>query len=732
MVLIEACRDNWPASLSEPDRAAMDQYLLDLASGALGVPKRGRGYDWRRVARDAGVAEPIGGETRAHIRAVLDAYASPARGRSPQVKPRTRVVGPKREKRRSGRTAQPIVAFPEPVPGPWKDVPGFSAALDLHMRRHGDTAYGLQKALLLRGGRVSVSTLALWRRGAKSPQDAASLKLFALLEERYRLEPGYFAAKRQREPRATRRPKLKAVSSPEMRRLAWHLPDDFDERPAAERAEILSWVRSVIIAGTTDYRRFQAEAIKQRYGLQFTCAGPALRGRTSLEQGRALPTSRRPGARLAPPGLDEEMRALVRFKTDVLTAPGLRRSGVWGAPAADQRAEHFGLMFGAMAASPHGPVRGLGAPLERLTLALLAFPAVWDWYVQWRHDRRGFYTRWEVDLLSTGVSLLREGTGWLRQTPSIVDRLEPIPGLVTDADVARARRDWAEVCQEGHAHGVARMKEIERVARVHRDPFEPILVVLEAERPLAEYRKITDEILRRMPDARRHPKAAAEAVRAFLMLRIGLHTGLRQRNLRELMLCPRGSTPRPERWLEQHRRGELRWDERASAWEVYIPSVAFKNSGSSFFGKRPFRLHLPDLSSLREQIDAYVERHRPLLLGGCSDPGTFFVKSVKATSRTASYNQTTFYEAWRLTIQRYGIFNPYTGRGAIPGLLPHGPHNVRDVLATHILKQTGSYEQASYAIQDTPDMVAQHYGRFLPQDKATLAAKVLNVVWDEA
>lgn len=78
----------------------------------------------------------------------------------------------------------------------------------------------------------------------------------------------------------------------------------------------------------------------------------------------------------------------------------------------------------------------------------------------------------------------------------------------------------------------------------------------------------------------------------------------------------------------------------------------------------------------------------------------------------------------------YGIKNPYTGRGAIEGLLPHGPHNVRDVLATHILKQTGSYEQASYAIQDTPDMVAQHYGRFLPQDKSALAAQILNQVWD--
>lgn len=81
---------------------------------------------------------------------------------------------------------------------------------------------------------------------------------------------------------------------------------------------------------------------------------------------------------------------------------------------------------------------------------------------------------------------------------------------------------------------------------------------------------------------------------------------------------------------------------------------------------------------------------------------------MKRTSRSAAYNRTTFYEAWRLAIQRYGIFNPYTGRGAVRGLLPHGPHNVRDVLATHILKMTGSYEQASYAIQDTPEIVAQH------------------------
>jgi hypothetical protein len=190
--------------------------------------------------------------------------------------------------------------------------------------------------------------------------------------------------------------------------------------------------------------------------------------------------------------------------------------------------------------------------------------------------------------------------------------------------------------------------------------------------------------------------------------------------------------PTSERHLEDMKCGELRWSARDHGWEILIPSVAFKNATSSFFGQKPFRLVLPDLAGLYEMIDAYVDRHRARLLGPSADPGTFFIKTVKQHSTIASYNQTTFYEAWRLAIQRYGIHNPYTGRGAIKGLLPHGPHNIRDVLATHILKQTGSFEQASYAIQDTPEMVAQHYGRFLPQDKSAIAAQVLNRVWDAA
>ena len=107
---------------------------------------------------------------------------------------------------------------------------------------------------------------------------------------------------------------------------------------------------------------------------------------------------------------------------------------------------------------------------------------------------------------------------------------------------------------------------------VHRDPFEPIMCILEADSPLAEYRKITDGILKRTPDENRYPRPAAEAVRSFLLLRLGLHLGLRQKNLRQLRVCPRGHFPTSERRLEDMKCGELRWSDRDGGWKVPSPS----------------------------------------------------------------------------------------------------------------------------------------------------------------
>lgn len=568
------------------------------------------------------------------------------------------------------------------------------------------------------------------------------LRVLSRIERRYRLAHGYFKAKLPHQSRSLYGHDMGDISAAERRRLAWHLPDDFSSLPFSKREEIIEWVRRVIISGSTDYRRYQAAATKQRYAIRFpgiTYGGGALSPRSQFNPVNTSHNTEAfedpdllSGVVDAPPRLAMEMADLIRFKTSTLTAIGFQRNGVWGEETASQKVEHLGLMFGALAASPAGVVKGRGVPLSQLSFGLLIFPGVWDWYLQWREQRRGFYTKWEEDMLMVAMALTRAEVGWIRQHPELLKKVQPIEGLIAQEEIDFARRDWHGACDAFHRHAANRSKEIQRVMRVHRDPFEPIMVILEADSPLSEYRKIADEILKRMPDEDRYPRAAAEAVRSFLLLRLGLHLGLRQKNLRQLRLCPRGHFPTSERRLEDMKCGELRWSDRENGWEVLIPSIAFKNSDSSFFGQKPFRLILPDLLDLYKYLEAYIDRHRGVLLGPAKDPGTLFVKTVKTTSLDAAYDSTKFYEAWRTVIQRYGIYNPYTGRGAIKGLLPHGPHNLRDILATHILKQTGSYEQASYAIQDTPDVVQQHYGRFLPQDKAALAAKILNQVWEAA
>lgn len=627
-------------------------------------------------------------------------------------------------RRRPGRPPNPVVENP---PSLWEAVEhpqSFSLALDQQMRRHGDSAYSLHRAVVAKGGVLDRTTITGWRRGAKAPQTPASLAVLDIIEDRYRLPRGYLRS-RLSSGRAVSGHRLEGVGHAERRRLAWHLPDDFNSRSGEDQAMVLDWVRSNVLSGGTAYHRYHAEVSKHRFAVRFE-------GLVDLQRLDGRREGAAGGPYAASASLGAEMADLVGFKTRTLTAVGYQRSGVWGPETAAQKVEHLGLLFGALHASPDGVSRGLGLPIADLSFALLISPGIWDWYVIWREARRGFYTGWEAEMLLLAAALTRRETGWLRQNPSLSDRVRIVEGLVSFEDVAAIRADWDGACDRLHHHALARAREVQRVARVHRDPFEPLLPVLEAVSPVSEYLKIADEVLRRAPDGRRHPRAAAETVRSFLMIRFGLHLGLRQKNLRQLLVRPRGDPATSERELERLKRGELRWSDRDAGWEVFIPCAAFKNAHSAYFSRRPFRLVLPNLGDLYRWIDAYLSVHRARLLDGARDPGTFFVKTVKSNSRTAAYNQQTFYEAWRLTIQRYGIFNPFTRRGAIPGLLPHGPHSVRDVLATHVLKQTGSYEQASYAIQDTPVTVAAHYGRFLPQDKAALAAQVLNRVWEDA
>ena len=82
----------------------------------------------------------------------------------------------------------------------------------------------------------------------------------------------------------------------------------------------MAWARRVMISGSTDDRRFQAEVMKQRYAMRFTAFADRKR--------KALTTAIEPDDELAnvdaelesavadaPLALDAEMNELLRFKT---------------------------------------------------------------------------------------------------------------------------------------------------------------------------------------------------------------------------------------------------------------------------------------------------------------------------------------------------------------------------------------------------------------------------------
>lgn len=178
--------------------------------------------------------------------------------------------------KKRGMAPRPIVDFPTPKSKVWVEPDTFQEALTLHMARHDDSAWHLYRAIIRSEDRFDRKTIVQWMSGKKAPRAVASMEMLARIEWRYRLPSGYFKAKLPHASRAaTGHTKLHGIEPAERRRLAWHLPDDFDDRPAEERETILEWVRTVVISGATDYRRFQVEAMKHRYAIRF----PELTGR---------------------------------------------------------------------------------------------------------------------------------------------------------------------------------------------------------------------------------------------------------------------------------------------------------------------------------------------------------------------------------------------------------------------------------------------------------------------
>jgi hypothetical protein len=598
----------------------------------------------------------------------------------------------------------------------------FGVVLDLLIASRYTSARPLLNAIGEVPTYKKIEAIRCWRQGRTYPRFGRYLNIVRKIEKHFEVRKGLLT-ELVRGTSSSLFDDVKNSQPQNFQLVREHLPQDFDNRPAKEKREILDWVSANVLTGASEYGKYQSRATRQNIAIIF----PSLS--EQLCNGRSDGKPKRYRATKAPFPLRMEMEKFFAFKLAALPPKRLQRKGRWQRSTAMSQLKRYGLVLGVFAGVRDGEIQGLGIPLENLTLALFVFPELWERYLAWTEKRRGFFSVNELNILYEVKSHTRDPTGWLRQHPELASRLRPVPGIVTARDVKWAQTHWDDTCTRAYEYAAQRIDELHPVVRMHRDPFEPILPVLTAKSPLRVYKKIGDEILRRMPDVKTRPRSFASAVRKYLMFRLAIHLGVRQRNLREILLCRPGAESKNVRELERCRRGELRWNAKRHSWEAFIPAVAIKNGSSAFFRWRPYHMILPDRENLYLWIKRYLDTHRAVLLNGRPDPGTFFVRTMWGPYRNAEFDIHSFYEQWKLMIQRYGIYNPYTKRGAIAGLRPHGPHGVRDILATHLLKTTGSYELASFAIQDSLESVMRHYARFLPHEKVARAADELNKVW---
>jgi hypothetical protein len=87
-----------------------------------------------------------------------------------------RSAEPKRAGKKTGPRPKPIVEFPEPLFACEVEPAEFHEALDLHMRRHGDSFRHLHRAIVRDGETFDMATIRSWRSGKRYPRDACTAR----------------------------------------------------------------------------------------------------------------------------------------------------------------------------------------------------------------------------------------------------------------------------------------------------------------------------------------------------------------------------------------------------------------------------------------------------------------------------------------------------------------------------------------------------------------------------
>jgi hypothetical protein len=554
---------------------------------------------------------------------------------------------------------------------------------------------GLPRRVLAKLVGVSEDCLRSWHLGLVTPS-RLSLDVLRNMETLFKLPAGTLVTKM---PTRSWSRRFRKADLPEflrrqpqlVHRIGKHLPDDFCSLPVESQEQVVKSICTDILRGDDAYTQIMRELTFLPYRLTEW-----------------------------PSRLHNEFEEYAEFKTGERPPLGMRRSGQWKRPATKKKVHNeFAYFFGALrlpADAGDVRVRGLGLDEANFSLACVVCPLLVDWYIRFKCEKRTQYTDSIISLLKNFRSMLRPGTGWLRQKPQMARRLFPVGlgdvQLVTEEDISRARSNWGEACDAALEHYQLMIEEIEPLVEVARDPFSRIEGVVNMESPMEVIGPLVRALRDDLPNPHTQPVYYHRALRRCVIVLLFAVTGLRRNTL--VQLDYRGD-----------KTGHL--FKRGGKFVLSIPRFLFKEENSPFFGPRRMQsdyfMELPDAHGFYELLGEYLQTSRPFLLNkyhrGCAENPLFV-----ATGRTLATGEKvsprlspiTVSEIYREVSERYLVENKWRGTG-IAKVKRHGPHSVRHIRGTAAVKKTGSLQDAADANHNSVKTARKHYARFLPADK---------------
>ena len=291
--------------------------------------------------------------------------------------------------------------------------------------------------------------------------------------------------------------------------------------------------------------------------------------------------------------------------------------------------------------------------------------------------------------------------------------------------VSRLRVEWATSLADLREDYADLAISLDPLMRQSRDPFAPIMKILEAAKPLQLILQCVEVARAHLPCSLKQPLKHAAAVRDLVLILLLAFTALRSKNLRQLT-------------YRSDQKGEISFfsedgsdDERVKVW---IGWQNFKNLGSKALlgasgSKHDYVRVIGDWSNFSDLLQYYVDTCRPVLMDaarrrcGKTDRTSQMSDALLLTEAGKPFNTNTLNKAVRRWTGRFIAMDPVT-KAVRPGYTCFGVHAFRDIVATHVVRVSKSplrFEWAADLIMTSVELIHSRYAFRLMEERTSAA-----------